>query len=143
MTIADPHRFAKLAGCHPDLTRKVRAVVLAMKELGYHMIVTDGVRTTEEQQALYRKGRDTVGPNVRPGRPFGDTVTNADGVRSRSNHQPHVDGYGHAVDCAFIVNGKATWDDSMPWSRYKALAVAVGLKHGVTGRIDMPHVELI
>jgi len=129
----DPHRFAKLAGSHPDLTRAVRAVVLAMRELGHHMIVTDGIRTISEQQALYAKGRTAPGP----------IVTRADGINVRSNHQPHNDGKGHAVDCCFLVDGTPSWAESNPWDRYGALARAVGLKWGGDWTTpDRPHIEL-
>lgn len=128
----DPHRFAKLAGCHPDLTRRVRAIVLAMLELGYHMIVTDGVRTQAQQQKLYAQGRTAPGP----------IVTQADGVTRLSNHQPKA-GLGHAVDCCFLVDGTPSWADTLPWARYGALARAVGLKWGGDWTTpDRPHVEL-
>jgi hypothetical protein len=72
-------------------------------------------------------------------------VTNADGVTNKSNHQAHDDGYGHAIDCCFIVDGKPTWEvPDTWWSAYGALASAVGLKWGIkiSGWVDRPHVEL-
>jgi len=133
MTTTDPHRFAKLAGVHPDLTRAVRAVVLAMHELGYEMIVTDGVRTSAEQQKLYAQGRTAPGK----------VVTNADGIIRSSNHQPKADGYGHAVDCCFLVDGVPSWSDALPWELYGEMARVLGLRWGGDWKTpDRPHVEL-
>jgi peptidoglycan L-alanyl-D-glutamate endopeptidase CwlK len=125
----------KLGGVHPKLREKVERVRDAMAALGFPMIVTDGVRTDDEQAALYAQGRTA------PGR----IVTNADGFTHRSNHQLHADGCGHAADLAFLVDGKASWDESLPWSCYGACAKAVGLAWGgdfITIK-DRPHVELL
>ena len=136
----------KLAGVHPRLVARVARVLAAMEAMGHPMIVTDGVRTEEEQAALYAQGRTTPGPNVRKGKPLGDTVTNADGVRERSNHQLHADGCGHAVDCTFLgTDGKPRWDVNDPWAAYGACAKAQGLAWGGDwkARKDRPHVELV
>lgn len=103
-----------------------------MLALGFPMKITAGVRTTAQQQALYAKGRTT------PGR----IVTNADGVIHKSNHQPHADGYGHAVDCAF--QGPDPFGETQPWAAYGACAKAVGLEWGgdFTTLHDRPHVQL-
>lgn len=50
--------------------------------------ITEGVRTLKRQQDLYAQGRTKPGIKV----------TNADGVRNKSNHQAKADGFGHAVD---------------------------------------------
>lgn len=125
----------KLAGVHPQLRNAVLRLLSVMSELGYPMLVTDGVRTAEEQAALYAKGRTAPGP----------IVTNADGVTHTSNHQPHADGLGHAVDCAFLVNGQPSWDGHLPWRLYGEVGKALGLRWGGdwTGSlVDRPHVEL-
>lgn len=144
---------ARLAGIHPDLAATIRRILAAMEVLGCPMLVTDGVRTAEEQRALYAKGRTTPGPDVSPERPMGRTVTNADGVLKKSNHQPHPDGYGHAVDCAFLIDGAdhdgeyetVTWDLAPEkWDLFGAAIKASGLKWGAdfTGIVDRPHAEL-
>lgn len=132
----------KLIGVHPVLVRKGALVLQAMALLGFPMRVVQGVRTTEQQQALYAQGR------TKPGA----IVTNADGVRTRSNHQPRVDGFGHAIDCAFVnVNGtpdssddRVDWSDDLPWGTYGRCATAVGLRWGGDWKsiVDRPHVEL-
>lgn len=125
----------KLEGVHPELVEKVTRVLAKMQERGFPMVVTDGLRTLAQQQALYAKGRTRPGP----------IVTNADGVRHRSNHQAHDDGYGHAVDCTFVdEHGQPTWDETLPWNVYGTTVLAVGLRWGGLFRspVDRPHVEL-
>lgn len=118
----------RLAQVLPDLADRVRRVLAAMAALGFPMTVTAGLRTTAQQQALYAQGR-TV-----PGR----VVTQADGVTVRSKHQE-----GRAVDCAFLVDGRPSWNDALPWGTYGSCAQAVGLTWGGTWRSfpDRPHVE--
>jgi peptidoglycan L-alanyl-D-glutamate endopeptidase CwlK len=112
----------------------VTRICTAMDELGFTMIVTDGRRTAAEQKALFAQGRTTPGA----------IVTNADGITRKSNHQQKADGYGHAVDCCFLVDGKASWALSNPWNVYGAMAKALGCKWGGDWDAikDMPHIEL-
>lgn len=127
--------ITKLEGVHPRLVAAITRVMYAMNELGFAMLVTDGVRTTEQQQALYRQGRGAPGK----------IVTNCDGIRSKSNHQAKADGFGHAVDLAFLVNGKPSWDEAMPWDLYGAMVRSQGLIWGgdwKTALRDRPHAEL-
>lgn len=128
------HDTAKLAGVHPYLVERVGRVLSAMDALGHPMMVCDGVRTADQQRALYAQGRSKPG----------NIVTKADGVTTKSNHQPHADGLGHAVDCAFVVNGQPSWDVSKPWKAYGACAESVGLSWGGdwASLHDLPHVEL-
>lgn len=124
----------RLAGVHPVLLDRVDRVLTAMTALGFPMMPTDGIRTDDQQRALYAKGRTTQGP----------IVTNCDGVEKRSNHQPHADGLGYAVDCCFVVDGQPSWDARWPWKAYGAAAEAVGLRWGGDWNSlhDLPHVEL-
>lgn len=119
---------------HPLLVSAITTVLQQMRCMGHPMRVTDRVRTIAQQQALYAKGR-TV-----PGR----IVTQADGIRSKSNHQAQADGYGHAVDCTFIDDqGTPRWLDSDPWALYGVLIEYQRLVWG--GRWshpDRPHAEL-
>jgi peptidoglycan L-alanyl-D-glutamate endopeptidase CwlK len=116
-------------GLHPELLKRITRVLAAMEALGFPMRVCQGVRTTEDQKALYAKGRTAPGP----------IVTNCDGVSTKSNHQPKADGLGYAVDCCFT--GADPWKG--PWEVYGAAAVAVGLKWGGNFKtiIDRPHLE--
>jgi peptidoglycan L-alanyl-D-glutamate endopeptidase CwlK len=126
----------KTSELHPVLVRRIALVHDAMRAAGMPMRITDGVRTAEMQAALYQIGRSKPGT----------IVTNADGVKVKSKHQPHEDdGYGHAVDSAFVVGNSVTWDvpDSW-WEAYGALCRAVGLRWGIKigTWIDRPHAEL-
>ncbi len=131
----------KLDKVHPDLAARVRHLLEAMALLGHPMKVTDGLRTAEEQQALFAKGRTIKGePPYTPDDPLGRTVTFADGVVKKSNHQG-----GKAVDCTFFHNGKVCWCEKHPWLLYGEAAKALGLKWGgdwPTPKTDRPHLEL-
>lgn len=145
MTREDLRRrdLVRLTKVHPALSARVLKVLAAMEALGFPMTITAGVRTVEEQFALYQKGRtqDATGQWVA----IGDTVTNADGTVKKSNHQVKDDGYGHAVDCVFLTEDlQPTWDAHYPWVAYGACAKAVGLVWGGDWihLVDRPHLEL-
>ena len=74
----------RLSTVHPDLQILFQEVVKH-----FDCTVVSGLRTLEEQQALYAKGR-----------PEGNIVTYADGVERRSNHQS-----GNAVDVVPYPSG--------------------------------------
>lgn len=125
----------KLEGVHPTLVLKVRRIMDALTVLGCPVLVTQGVRTTAQQLALYEQGR---------GKP-GKVVTHADGIKVRSNHQVKDDGFGHAVDFAFYDDdGKPSWAESEPWQLLGLMAVQQGLTWGGNWKtiVDKPHVEL-
>ncbi len=73
----------KLSLVHPLFAERVRQLFQKLKEEGYDFIVTQGLRTWEEQNALYAKGRTAPGP----------VVTKAPGGHSQHN-------FGLAVDVA-------------------------------------------
>ena len=129
-----------LQGIHPDLVKVMEA---AIKTSPVDFTITDGVRTTAQQQALYAQGRTTAGK----------IVTNADGVKSKSNHQLKDDGYGHAVDLYSYYNGSVQLNDVAKLKQIAAhiKEVAAELKvdinwGGETIRVgngwDNPHFEL-
>lgn len=132
----------KLVNVHPRVVDVVTRIKFAMTELGYPMMVTDGARTVDQQQALFRKGRDQAGHVIEPHA----IVTNCDGIVNRSNHQlDPKDGLGRAVDMCFLVDNKPSWAETMPWALYGLMAETLGLAWG--GRwhhpIDRPHIELM
>lgn len=133
---------ARLIGQHPKLIERMTIVLDVMDRLGFPMIVTDGVRTAEEQHALWQQGRD------KPGK----IVTYRDGYKVKSNHQPWPDGYGHAIDCTFVVDvdhdgemDDPTWDDKRPWALFGAIVQSQQLDWGGAWKSapDRPHVELL
>ena len=75
----------KMKKVHPKLVEVMKAAIVGSP---FDFRITAGARTTEEQFALYQKGRTLPGPKV----------TNCDGKKFKSNHQIKADGYGHAVD---------------------------------------------
>ena len=117
----------RLKGVHPMLARAILNILNKLP-----MFVVQGVRTAEEQAALYAQGRTAPGK----------IVTHKDGLIHKSNHQPHADGLGHAVDCAWV--GSDPFADSHPWGAYGALVEAAGLVWGGrwTTLVDRPHAEL-
>lgn len=126
--------LAALNGVHPDL---VRVMHEAIKDTPVDFTITDGVRTLSQQRALYAKGRTTAG----------EIVTNADGVKNKSNHQS-----GRAVDLYPYVNGEVDYNDSgdnlrVIAAHIKAVAKCMGIKIGWggdwEGGWDRPHFELL
>lgn len=118
---------------HPILVAKANQIINAMIILQCPVLVTQGLRTAEEQAALYAQGR------TKPGK----VVTNCDGVTTKSNHQAAADGFGHAIDFAFLTPDLGvTWEG--PWDLLGAMARALGLKWGGDFHSfpDRPHVEL-
>jgi hypothetical protein len=129
MTARDEQR---LTGIHPILAQTIRRVFDEMDAEKKPMFVVMGIRSTEEQKALYAKGRTAPG----------DIVTNCDGVKFKSPHQVHEDGFGYAVDCAFI--GPQPFDPRWPWELYGSKLEDYGIIWG--GRfhhpVDKDHAEL-
>jgi peptidoglycan L-alanyl-D-glutamate endopeptidase CwlK len=131
-----------LKGIHPDL---VRVMNEAIKDTPVDFIITDGVRTTEQQQALYNKGR------TKESKEKGEkVVTNCDGIKNKSNHQPKIDGYGHAVDLYPYYNGSVQLNDvaklRIVADHIKVCAKKLGVKVDWGGDWkslkDYPHFEL-
>lgn len=122
-----------LGGVHPDLVGKITRVLAAMAALGYPMKIVQGLRTVEEQQALYAQGRTDLTRKV---------VTNCDGVKNKSRHQARSNGLGGAVDCAFA--GADPFGEKQPWAAYGACVEAVGLVWGGHWKtiVDRPHAEM-
>jgi peptidoglycan L-alanyl-D-glutamate endopeptidase CwlK len=129
----------RLVGVHPVLAKAVEAALDAMAAMGHPMFVVEGVRSLERQIALYAQGRTRPGP----------IVTHCDGVRNPSNHQAKADGFGYAVDCAFVDDPSTaaaeTWDVDQPWRVYGEICKWFGCVWGgdwPSRKIDRPHVEL-
>lgn len=122
---------------HPDL---VKVMNEAIKNSPIDFIITDGIRSTEEQRKLYNQGRTTPGK----------IVTNADGVNNKSNHQVKSDGYGYAVDLYPFYNGSAQLNDAKSLKiisdHIKSIAkeLGVNVQWGGDWKFkDYPHFELV
>jgi len=120
-----------LDGVHPNL---LKVLEMAITEVDF--TVTEGVRTVARQQELYAQGRTTTGK----------IVTNADGVKVRSNHQPKEDGYGYAVDIyANPINVNDSTRIGIVASIIKRTAKSLGLTiewGGDWKMKDYPHFDL-
>ena len=128
-----------LKGVHPNL---VRVMVESIKDSPVDFTITDGGRTIAMQQGLYAQGR------TKPGR----VVTDADGVRNKSNHQSKSDGYYHAVDLYPYINGTVDFNDKQNLlpviaAHIKATSKCMGINIGWggdwVGSWDKPHFELL
>lgn len=84
--------LAKMWGVHPDLVRVVKRCAADWKDADTGFIVTQGLRTLEEQKRLKAKGASKT-------------------LRSR-----HLT--GHAVDLACTIHNQVRWD----WPLYDRLA---------------------
>ena len=131
--------IGNLIGVHPDL---VEVLLDAIKDTPVDFMITSGVRSLRDQKALYAQGR------TRPGK----VVTNADGVRNKSNHQAKEDGFGYAVDLYPFYNGSVQiHDDKVVPKLYEiadhiiSVAESMGVKiewGGDWKMRDYPHFEL-
>jgi peptidoglycan L-alanyl-D-glutamate endopeptidase CwlK len=84
------------------------------------------LRTFEEQDALYQKGRTRPGPKVTNAKP------------GTSYHQ-----YGLAIDFCNQINGKLVWKVDKNWMKVVGLYKAAGWSWGGDwkGFQDQPHLE--
>ena len=96
-----------MIGLHPDMVRIVGvAIGITTCDFG---VTGKAVRTAAEQHALYLKG-----------------VTQKDGYKSKSNHQPWADGLGHAIDLTPYVGGKFIITEDA-WDHYPKIASAMSV----------------
>jgi len=118
----DAHSESKLAEVNPELARRVRQLA---EMLSFPLYVTQGLRTWNQQDALYAQGR------TEPGK----IVTQAKGGYSMHN-------FGLAVDVAPVTPKGLDWDGKDPnWQEILAKAPSCGLAEGATWRTfpDEPH----
>jgi peptidoglycan L-alanyl-D-glutamate endopeptidase CwlK len=118
----------RIAALRPELITKVRMLLTEASARGHVLIVTQGLRTDAEQDALYAQGRTKPGAIV---------------TYARAGESAH--NFGAAVDFAFLVDGAISWDDALPWADIGAIGESLGLVWG--GRWegkkrDRPHLEL-
>ncbi|REE01527.1 M15 family metallopeptidase [Marinoscillum furvescens] len=94
----DPHTLKRLQKLHPDLREEALKIYQDVLDRHISIRVTDTLRTFEEQEALYAKGR------TQPGR----IVTHARAGESYHN-------YGLGVDFCLLLNGsrQVSWDRTL------------------------------
>lgn len=111
---------------NPNFEQRLLHVFQRMHEQGYDLVLLEGYRSPERQDALAAQGSN---------------VTNARAFQSY--HQ-----FGLAADCAFMREGKVVISERDPWAMrgyelYGQEAEAVGLVWGGRWKMmDLGHVEL-
>lgn len=119
----------RLSKLYPPFANKVRQLIINCNKKGFDILVCQGLRTVEEQDALFAQGR------TRPGK----IVTKARGLSSYHN-------YGLAIDAVPLTSmGKADWiDDDPNWAFMIAEGEKLGLEAGAKWRKfpDKPHFQL-
>jgi hypothetical protein len=122
----------RLSQLHPIVASRGRSMIDICAHQGLAVLVTQGLRTWAEQDALYAKGRTTrpIGPQY--------IVTKAKGGQSWHN-------FGLAFDIVVLDSvGKADWDTSHPgWASAARVGKSVGLEWGGDWRgfKDLPHFQ--
>ncbi|CAM4165289.1 MULTISPECIES: M15 family metallopeptidase [Flavobacterium] len=98
----DKHTQKRIEKLHPFVRDEVEKIINECNEVltgNAKVRITQGLRTFEEQNALYNKGRTVSGKKV----------TNAKAGQSIHN-------YGFAVDICLIINNKiASWNTVKDW----------------------------
>jgi len=121
---------------HPIVAANKDKLVSRSKQIGIRVVITDGFRSTEEQDALYRKGRGDAG----------SIVTQVKGGQSYHN-------YGLAIDFALgIPGGKVIWDleydgnrnGKSDWMEVVEIAKELGFTWGGdwANFPDYPHLQM-
>ena len=111
---------------HPAIREMVPKFIEAVKnELGIDLLVTSGMRTFEQQQALYDQGRAKPGQIVTKAKP------------GTSFHN-----YGLAIDIVPLLEGKPNWK-SKDFARIAEIGKRIGFSWGGDWKSfkDLPHFE--
>jgi len=115
----------RVALLHAPFQALARAFLAECEKAGYYLRVTYGLRSMDEQAALYAQGRSA------PGR----VVTQA-----KPGFSPH--NYAAAIDVVFLdAKGQPDWNG--PWAAIGAIGEKLGLVWGGSFKsiIDKPHFE--
>lgn len=104
----------KLEGVHPVVAEKARQLITKAYNEGIYVVITQGYRSKEEQDALYAQGRTKLGK----------IVTNAKGGYSYHN-------FGLAFDFALMnPDGSICWEVNDKWKRVAQIGKSLGLEWG-------------
>lgn len=138
----------KLDAVHPALKRKVIQLAERLAAMNMNFLITDGMRTFAEQDALFRQGRKLVDGNwvvVQPAK----IVTRSPG--GLSNHN-----YGLAIDSYPVISGRVFTEipdnaTAQFRQRFNAIQRAIGEEGEAVGLVwggrwtsphDPPHLQL-
>lgn len=111
---------------HPAIRGMAFNFIQIAKVKGIDLHITSGLRTFEEQQALYDQGRTKPGKIVTKAKP------------GTSFHN-----YGLAIDVIPIIDGKPDWNTKL-WPEISAIGKGLGFSWGGNwngGFVDLPHFE--
>ncbi len=121
---------------HPKLREEVKQIVANIEKRGVNIRITQGLRTIEEQNALYAQGR------TKPGK----VVTNAKGGHSYHN-------YGLALDfCLLHKDGTVSFsliedldkDNKADWMEVVEEFKKYGWESGMDWKFsDSPHLQKV
>lgn len=125
-----------ITGLNPIVAAKADTLVAQTGKLGIKILITDEFRSSEEQNALYKKGRTEPG----------QVVTNVKGGASYHN-------YGLAVDFALVKpDGDVIWDmeydgngnGKSDWMEVVSAAKKLGFTWGGDWKTfkDYPHLQM-
>lgn len=123
----DANTDRRIALLHPKIRSKIKELIIRLeREHGKTARIVSGLRTMQEQAALYAQGRSKPGA----------VVTNAKPGQSYHN-------FGLAIDLVEIKNGKALWDNP-DWERIGAFGESLGFEWGGrwTSLKDLPHLQM-
>jgi len=129
-----------LNDAHPTLRARYKAALRLYRKRSwankrFQVKVSCVLRTSEEQAALYAKGRTTEGR----------IVTYCDGYQDKSQHQHDSHGYSRAVDFYLLdrKTGKAIWRFHPAMWLFIKLCKEVGLEPGYYWKMkDSFHIQL-
>jgi peptidoglycan L-alanyl-D-glutamate endopeptidase CwlK len=110
-----------LNDCRPEFAALAYKWQAECRTAGLTVLIYCTLRTSAEQDELYKVGRTVKGKDVTTRRPMGRTVTNARGGQSAHN-------FGLALDFVPMLLGKPQWNDKSLYGRAIALAEKVGLQ---------------
>ncbi|MBM7554286.1 M15 family metallopeptidase [Thalassobacillus pellis] len=121
---------------HPKVAEKKDILIEKAEEKGIKVVITEGLRSKEEQNALYKRGRSQEG----------NIVTYAEGGESYHN-------YGLAIDFALRNDkGKVIWNTAYDgndngksdWMEVVSIAKSLGFEWGGDWERfkDYPHLQL-
>lgn len=140
----------RLEDLEPRTAAAAARALADLKARGIPVVVTSTLRTEAEQAALYAQGREGL-EAVNARRASAGlyrltetentyTVTNADGMKHKSNHQG-----GRALDVVPEQAGRPVWpaDTDPRWAQISGVFKAHGFKWGGDWKDfpDLPHYE--
>jgi peptidoglycan LD-endopeptidase CwlK len=118
----------RLANVHHQVKSAAEELICQAHAQGILVLITQGLRTNEQQAEIYAQGRTKPGNIVSYAKP------------GYSYHN-----YGLAVDyCLLDANGKAVWAVTDQWSQVAQIAKSLGFEWGGdwTDFKDYPHLQM-